>query len=485
VRDPFPICLTFGDEVPSKIRSRLAYAFRVFAAVYNHRVVEAGEGTHAIFCTYGDATVTPDHSRKVAIPARYRLRDLAASALRLSEYRYANENVYLAHGVDAKTGNPDWLAEIFEWISSSYEIGVVERDAVGRIPFASMVFEKQGISPRKAHASLLMAWLENALNGGVTETLPKAPSPLPDTEHIVVASHDIDFHYVNKATALVRLIKNLGIAFRLYRSWSYFSTSSVMILRLAAGKRVGDYLPGLIEAMKTHEFSSTIFVVSQHGHRRDPNYRLEHLLPHLSDARGKGLSVGIHGSYNSVVEAATLAPEVLALQKVTGGKSLGSRQHWLRFDSHEKLFEVLEQAELIFDSSLGFAETVGFRNAASFAFPPYNFKAEKPYPFLEIPLVLMDGNLAAACQTDGADPQGVADEVLGESRRWGWGGVAALWHNPLEPISVPEEINQVFWKCVRKQPEFKEKWMSADDFLKCCITRYHHAGLLDGVAVDA
>jgi hypothetical protein len=481
-----PICLRFGNEILPIVRSRMFYAFQVFAAIYNHRVVEPGSCSDAIHFVYGESDLERHDSKCVFIPPRYRHRPLESHTIEPEKFCYGGETFYLVYGIDERTKNPDWLAELFEWISSSYEMGVPERDETGRIPYLSMIFNRQGMSPRKPYASILMAWLENALqNGSAVEALPKAPCPVRNAGHIVVSSHDIDFYYVGRTSALVRLFKNLGIAFRLYRSWSFFFSNSIMILQLAGGRRVGDYLPALIESMRDYEFSSTLFVVAQHSHRRDPDYRLEDLQSHLRGATNKTFSVELHGSYKSIIEAATLVPDILALQRVTGKKTLGNRQHWLRFDYHAKLFEALERAEMVFDSTLGFAETVGFRNGASFAFPPYNFKEEKPHNFLEIPLVLMDGNLEAAARTLEEEPQKIADEVLGESRKWGWGGIGSLWHNPLEPISVPDKINKVFWNCVERQQEFNEKWMSANNFLECCLSRYQNAGLLAGVSVNA
>ena len=159
---------------------------------------------------------------------------------------------------------------------------------------------------------------------------------------------------------------------------------------------------------------------------------------------------------------------------------MGSRQHWLRFDSHDKLFDAIERVGLLFDSSLGFSEAAGFRNGASFAFPPYDFAKERPCNFLEIPLVLMDGNLEATSRSSGEDAQEIADEILGQSRQWSWGGMAALWHNPIEPLSVPKEINRVFWNCVKRRKLHAEKWVSAEGFLSSCLSRYQAAGLMKG-----
>jgi hypothetical protein len=482
---PLPIRLLFGREVSEIVRARMSYAFRVFAAIYNYRVVEADSDTPGACLTYGE-TASPSTPGRLAVPARYTVDPDATRGTTFTTHRYAKEELHLAFGLDEKTRNPDWLGEIFQWLSSSRELGIVERDSVGRIPCLNTAFGEHGISPRKPHATLLMGWLENMLqNGSGREELCRAPSPVAGIEHMVVCSHDIDFYYTNWSSALLRLFKNLGISFRLYRNWSFFKANSVMILELLGGKRIGDYLPALLKAIQALDFHSTFFVVTRHNHRRDPNYQLSNLVGVLAEAERNGCSVCVHGSYTSVLGDGSLSAEVSALENVLGNKPLGSRQHWLRFDNHEKLFAAIENSQLVFDSTLGFPEVAGFRNGASFAFPPYNFKEERPYNFLEIPLVLMDGNLESESRVGGENAQEIADEVLMESRKLGWGGVATLWHNPVEPLAVPEEINRVFWRCAEKRPQFEEKWMSAREFIGCTLSRYQDAGLLEGVQAHA
>jgi hypothetical protein len=483
---PSAICLEFSREVTDPVRSRISHAFRVFAAIYGYRVVEPNTGLAETCLVYGGGERQERSSRNFLVPARYRLRPPEAPPPTPVKHPYANQNHYLFYGIDEVAGNPDWLGEIFEWISSSTELHIRGRDSVGRIPFSETVFGQCQISPRKPYATLLMAWMENSFrNGTMSQGLPKAPSPIRGAEHVVVCSHDIDFYHVSKLSTLGRLLKNLVISCRLYRSWSYFSSSSRLIAELLSGKPVGDYLPAMLAAIEDCQFQSTLLVVPRRGHRRDPNYNLDDLSPHLDAAVKKGFSVGLHGSYGSVTCDATLATEARILEKVTGKKPLGSRQHWLRFDRHEKLFQAVEEAELLFDSSLGFPETVGFRNGASFAFPPYDFKNEKSHEFLEIPLALMDGGLEAASRSLHEDPLELAEEVLSQSRKWAWGGISALWHNPVEPLQVPEEVNRVFWNCARNQSQNAEKWMSAEQFLAQSLSRYQNAGLLQGVHLDA
>lgn len=483
-----PISLQFSPDVREPIRSRIQYAFRVFAAVYNHAVIAGDERGESIRCFYGQTPDSPPNLQSFHIPALYRENPFENGRRALAKHPYADENIYLTCGMDAGSGRPDWLGEIFLWLSGSQETSIAKRDSVGRIPYSETIFSREGLSPRKPHAALLMAWMENALRNGnakAKEALPKAPSPVPGVEHLVVCSHDIDFYFVDRSSSLVRLIKNLGAAIVLYKDWSYFIDNITMMLRFFGGSRVGDYLPALVKAADgEYDFRSTLFVVPRRGHRRDPNYRLEQIAEHLHDAARKGFSVGVHGSYRSVMEDRTLTEEARTLGERIGRKLLGNRQHWLRFGEQGVLFGEIERAGLASDSTLGFSEAVGFRNGASFAFPPYDFALEKPHGFLEIPLVLMDGSLEAGARVSRMPAQELADEVLSESRKLGWGGISVLWHNPIEPISVPDQINEVFWNCAKQQRSLREKWMSVDQFLACSLERYQRAGLLEGIRVD-
>lgn len=477
------LCLQLGQDFPSPVRSRILYAFRVFCAVYDYQAVEPGSDADATCCVYGGAPAGPRSLGRFYVPARYRLKGATEPARVAAKFQYSGAELPLFYGTDEESGCPDWLGEIFEWISSSTEATVSKRDAVGRIPFSETVFARDGISPRKPYAMLLMAWLESALKN--SHALPKAPSPVPGVDHLVVCCHDIDFYHTSAPSTLKRLVKNLGLSHQLYRSWSFFGSNLRMLAKQLSGRNVGSYLPALLAASETCGFSSTVFVASRPLHRRDPNYELRSLTPHLSGASEQGFSIALHASYGSIVEEACLDAESDAFQTVFGKAPLGSRQHWLRFDSHDKLFRAVERAQLVFDSSLGFAETAGFRNGANFAFPPYDFDKEAPYGFLEIPLVLMDGSLEAAARESGEPAVSIADEILGESRKFGWGGIAAVWHNPIEAIQVPPEINRVFWNCVNRQEELRERWISADQFLTHSLARYHKAGLLANVRLNA
>lgn len=479
------ISLTFSPATNAAIRSRISYILRVFAAVYDYRI--AAENERADYrCAYGFDSKESPGGDCLRIPARYRPHDSDNALRTLQRHRFADEDFHLVFGVDPTTGQPDWFGEIFEWISSSLEMQIRRRDPVGRVPFAEMVFTQQGISERRAHASALMAWFDAALKNATQAHLTsQPPSPLPGFGHLVVCTHDIDFQYTRRATAARRLIKNLGVAVTPYRSELFFTSNIRMLLGLLRGERPGDYIRPMLNALEREGLQSTLFAVAHSSHRRDPEYALGEIANDLQQSQRRGFPVAVHGSYRSVIEDRSLASEVAVIQNTLGRRPRGGRQHWLRFDDHARFFREVEKAQLVYDSTLGFSETCGFRNGAGFAFPPYDFESEKAHCFLEIPLVIMDGSLAMSALRSSRSPQELADEILSESRRWGWGGIAILWHNPMEPVQVPDQINRVFWDCAAKRKLAAEKWMSAEQFLEVVLPRYHQAGLLTEINLDA
>ena len=67
-----------------------------------------------------------------------------------------------------------------------------------------------------------------------------------------------------------------------------------------------------------------------------------------------------------------------------------NRYHFLKFLPHKDWHKISDSV-ITFDASLGFAERYGFRNSYGKAFQPYNLSENKPYNFVEAPLIFMDG----------------------------------------------------------------------------------------------
>ena len=160
----------------------MAYAFRVFAAVYGHEVWDGkarNQSQGVLRCVYGGAAEDTDRSSCLRIPARYVLRPPEQPAPKPALCSYAGESLYLFYGQDKTSGSPDWLGEIFEWLSGADEMSVRERDSIGRVPYRPDRFLPGMGFPRcDRMRRLIMAWFENFISGQEhSENLPAAPSP--------------------------------------------------------------------------------------------------------------------------------------------------------------------------------------------------------------------------------------------------------------------------------------------------------------------
>ena len=59
-----------------------------------------------------------------------------------------------------------------------------------------------------------------------------------------------------------------------------------------------------------------------------------------------------------------------------------------------------------------------------------------------------------------------------------------LWHNPVEPLSACDDVNQIFWTQLSGKTKRQERWISAEEFMNISMQRYHGAGLLRGLRSD-
>ena len=92
-----------------------------------------------------------------------------------------------------------------------------------------------------------------------------------------------------------------------------------------------------------------------------------------------------------------------------------TRQHFLRF-SFKHTPQAIQQLGLKEDSSLGFADRIGFRCGTGFSYNLYDFENEKAFEFLELPLIVMD---SALIQEGGNNPKLIVkiwDDFIAKNR---------------------------------------------------------------------
>jgi hypothetical protein len=373
---------------------------------------------------------------------------------------------------------PDWLAEIFEWVSCADEYSVTARDEVGRIPFSASYFGRYDLDPRVPYGAIAMRQLQSELEESIFGCQSVSESASASRSHFVVNTHDVDVLPLTAAISAKRLAKNAVVSLLLKRSPRLaLRQAGYSMLAVTGTHNALDQIPALVAGELNRSAGSTFYFLSSQMHRRDANYsvddeRVVQLLQSLSSA---GIEVGIHASYTSLDESDRLCCETERLRQL-GFTPLGERQHWLRF-TLDRLIPAVERAGLLYDTSLGWSDRLGFRAGVCFAFPPYDFRHERAAAFLEVPLVIMDqavDNVAA----DEESRYRAAAEILATSREFGYGGISVLWHpTAFGGCQLPADVGRIFWRLLDDATSSGDAWVSGATFIASTCERYRQAGL--------
>lgn len=476
------IYLELPDDANVAEVSRLGYAFRLFCGIYGHQPVL--EGPEAECC---DVVLRYDRpglltlrggERVVWLSRGYRERDPHSPAP--PPVRYNGDGVQtVLHWLPEEGNSPDWLGEIFEWVSCADEYSVTQRDEAGRPAFAATYFGRYRLDPGIPYAGIAMKCLQRAICRVVPRAAEVAERP-SESAHLVVPTHDVDYFPVGRWHAVNRLGRNAVISLTLNKHPRTGMRQARMAASVAMG-RVSDPLHNLMTLAnqeRQHGVFASYNFLARHAHRRDCHYSLAdpNVVKSMVWLQSQGMEIGIHGSYTSLDTPDGLHRELSQFHS-QGLFPEGGRQHWLRY-TLERLIPAVEHAGLRYDMSMGWSATIGFRAGACFAFPPYYFAEERAANFLEIPLIVME---------QGFDLQRDVSEVMYEkatalmsrSRAYGWGGVSLLWHPAAFGDGwLPAQVGDIYWRLAAQRRAWGDEWMRAQDFVATVRQRYVDAGLL-------
>ncbi|PSR52449.1 hypothetical protein AHMF7605_02370 [Adhaeribacter arboris] len=165
--------------------------------------------------------------------------------------------------------------------------------------------------------------------------------------------------------------------------------------------------------------------------------------------------IGIHGSHITSFTQGKLQAEI---QKVAIPVR-GNRFHYLRFEP-KTTPQLLEEANVTYDTTLGFPEYFGFRHGTCFPFQLFNYKTRRAFGFWEVPLQLMDATLhhPQYLQLSAAEILPAIMPMLQEIKRFG-GCFTWLWHNenfsPHNLNNGPVAFHQIMQYLQKEEASFK------------------------------
>jgi uncharacterized protein DUF7033 len=145
-----------------------------------------------------------------------------------------------------------------------------------------------------------------------------------------------------------------------------------------------------------------------------------------------GHEVGFHPSYNTFRDIDRTRVEFTRLRETADRLGVrperwGGRQHYLRWEN-PTTWRHLDEVGLDYDSSLGYADDIGFRSGVCDEYPAFDLQARRPLGIRELPLHVMD---VAVFGTLDLSPPEALDRILEIMRgcREHAGPLVLLWHN--------------------------------------------------------
>jgi hypothetical protein len=152
----------------------------------------------------------------------------------------------------------------------------------------------------------------------------------------------------------------------------------------------------------------------------------------LSDARiqalirwacDRGIEMGAHPGYYTYLDRQKLLEQIEHMQNALGTRLRGGRQHYLRWSP--QTWEDWEACGMAYDSSVGFADGIGFRAGTCIPYRPWLLGHAREANLLEIPLTVMDVTVA------GNEPEEQFKRIIAivAKCRLVGGVFTLLWHN--------------------------------------------------------
>jgi hypothetical protein len=204
----------------------------------------------------------------------------------------------------------------------------------------------------------------------------------------------------------------------------------------------------LMDASERAGLRSTFYVQSGGRHALNgPTYdigdaRIRRLLRRIGE---RGHTIGLHGSYESFGSAERMRTELSRLVHACREAGIeqdewGIRQHYLRFAT-PRSWRAQEAAGLVSDSSLGFADAIGFRASTSREYPTFDLEERRALRLREQPLTAMDVTLLSYLGWDHATTSARTQEIVRRCRLHG-GEAVVCFHNS----SLPRRRDQAVYR---------------------------------------
>jgi hypothetical protein len=187
-------------------------------------------------------------------------------------------------------------------------------------------------------------------------------------------------------------------------------------------------LKRLIDNSIRKNLGSAVYLKNSRRTERDAGYDLSdrRILKLIDSFSCAGVELGVHPSYFTFCAPELLRREVSGVRKLLGGQQVGGRQDYLRWCPDSWMH--CENAGMAYDSSVGFADHIGFRAGTCIPYRPWLWSEQREANLIEIPLIATDAALRGYMKAKPGDALSLLRKLVARCKSVG--GVFTLgWHN--------------------------------------------------------
>ncbi|HGJ65537.1 TPA: hypothetical protein ENS27_09130 [bacterium] len=343
--------------------------------------------------------------------------------------------------------NIDIITSSFFMLTRYEEYLINDRDQYDRFPAESSIAYKEGFLTKpivNEYIELLADWIRFFYPDF------KRGKLWNDADFGVLLTHDIDKvkKYRWWRPPIYSFIRSLKEG-RIDKTLKYLSDWFASSFRL----KVDPYwnFSQISNLENNYGFKSSFYFMTNQDSEREKLNQYSVNEPNLAKEIKKleemDNEIGLHGSFNSFNDQEMYLSEKARLDQVVNNKYYGGRQHYLRWKTPDT-WRILEQAGILYDTTLGYDDHNGFRCGFCLPYKPFDVIEDRVINILEIPLIVMDRTL----QKKYIDPNEMwwELEILIKQVQKHNGIFVLLWHNSsLYDIDYPT-LNGMY-NCILKR----------------------------------
>lgn len=327
----------------------------------------------------------------------------------------------------------DVFGSIFFMLTRYEELVKADRDERARFPASASLAYREGFLERP----IVNEYVE-LLYRCLTELWPALSRKQRD--YRICLSHDVDVPLHAAGRRLPVVIKNIAGDLLKRKSLA----AAVKRIRSFICGKFGNYDAddgntfGFIMQVSEQKGvqSAFNFIAGHSGGAIDGDYSIDdpwirQLLTHIHK---RGHEIGLHPSYNSYNRPETIEREFAALKRACEQQAIdqerwGGRQHFLRFDA-AATWHAWDAAGLHYDSTLGFADHVGFRTGVCYEYPVFHLPSRQRLKLRERPLIVMEQSLLYEDYMKASHAEAYDKTIrLAQICKKFQGDFTLLWHN--------------------------------------------------------